>query len=99
MSSATPELPEPAPKKKISLKVSRAKEKEKEKEAQKREQRPKTPPPVDEHVAHLAMRRFIVAQLHQAGFSSASAPLLDEIEHYTTHCTRLVLFLEFQASS
>ncbi|KAF8322260.1 hypothetical protein DL93DRAFT_1285894 [Clavulina sp. PMI_390] len=82
MSATTPpDIPEPPPKKKISLKVSRKdKEKEKEKEASRKEQRPKTPPPVDEHVAHLAMRRFTVAQLQHAGFSSAVVPVLDEIE-------------------
>jgi len=95
-SAATPEfneVPQPPTKKKISLKTSRAREKEKE-AAQKKEQRPKTPPPVDERVAHLAMRHFIAAQLHQSGFSSASTPLLVEIERCTVQCkmSRQTLF-------
>lgn len=92
-SAATPEFDE-APqlpvKKKISLKTSRAREKEKEL-SQKKEQRAKTPPPVDERVAHSAMRHFVAAQLHHFGFSSASTPLLDEIGRCTVHRTHVSL--------
>ena len=94
-SAATPEFseaPQPPAKKKIGLKTTRAREKEKE-AAQKKEQRPKTPPPVDERVAHIAMRHFIAAQLHQSGFSSASTSLLDEIERCTVQCA-LVMSIE-----
>lgn len=48
--------------------------------------RPKTPPPADEYVARRAMRHFIAGQLHTAGFSSASAPILDEIERNAVQC-------------
>jgi hypothetical protein len=91
-SAATPEFdeaPPPPVKKKISLKTSRAREKEKEL-VQKKEQPPKTPPPVDERVAHSAMRHFIAAQLHQFGFSSASTPLLDEVERCTVQRAHVV---------
>jgi hypothetical protein len=43
-------------------------------------------PPVDEIVAHRAMKHFIAGQLYTAGFTSASAPLLDEIERTMTMC-------------
>lgn len=58
-----------------------------EKEKEKEPPRPKTPPPVDERVAHVAMRHFIVGNLNAAGFEGAeNSAVLDEIERQAVLC-------------
>jgi hypothetical protein len=42
--------------------------------------------PVSEEIAHRVMRHFISAQLYTTGFTSASVPVLDEIERNVLHC-------------
>ncbi len=53
--------------------------------------RASTPPPVTESIAHTTLRHAIMAQLHLAGFSSAPAPVLEELERTVLQCEMIYI--------
>ena len=73
----------------MSADISRAPSSHKGKEKEVPKAQSVAPPPivpVSEEIAHRVMRHFISAQLQSAGFTSASVPVLDEIERNVLQC-------------